>query len=179
MQLTKIVVITALLLSTQLVAKERNYIEFRYGIYDGKVKSYTDTASDTTHSPSLTLGRYLSSDSSYRATISYDYFNWSDANANNISLGIQRVDNLQESLDIYYGVDVGVFSFKGDALKKGSSKPSLSLRVGLEYPLTQRVEATVGLRYIYTGNINIEESQYLYSKVDNMLGGEVGIRWGF
>ena len=170
----KKLILTLGLVSSSLLASDL-YMEVNYGAYDGKAKSYQDSADDRTDFPSMILGQHYDN---LRVYLSYDHLKWEDAKAQDLMINLDYVIG-SKSLDYYIGAGVGKMKFEADDIKDTQSKTVGSIKAGINYSFTKTLYLNTGLRYLYTNDIEIRDEDQLYSYIENMLGLEVGIGVNF
>ena len=180
MQLSKKRVTTLLattLLSTTLSASDvEGVLELKYGIADGKATSYVDTASDTTQALHISFGAEQKNYNT-RTLINFKPLRWEDADADLISLGVDYIQSLSKETQLFAGIGLGTMSYEAQDMK--ARETVYTAQAGLNYTLTNNFYATANINYIYTNDIRIQKSQYIYSELEDLLGVEVGIglRW--
>ena len=81
---------------------------------------------------------------------------------------------LMKDLKAYIGAGIGAMQYKGDPITDEATKEILNLRAGVNYDINSWVYVTAGVRYIFTNDIEIKDSASMHSKIDNLIGGEVG-----
>lgn len=175
MQLNRLL-LSLTLCSVALLAESVNtFAELKYDMLNGKAHSYTDTANATTSFASISGGVELINYSA-RVYLSYDPIRWNDARADIVTINADYLQPiLKENLKAYIGGGVGAIRYKGDPINDEATKTVLNLRAGVNYDINTRFYATAGVRYIFTNGIEIKESNTLYSKIDNLVGGEIGL----
>jgi hypothetical protein len=182
MQLNKKIfhtLLTSTLLATTLSALDIQAIgELKYSIADGKAKSYSDTANNTTHAPLLGVGVQLQ-EYNTRILLNYKPIRWKDADADLISLNLDYIFKASQNIDLFVGGGMGTMSLEAQNIKE--TKTVYTMHGGLNYAITESFYATAGINYLNTNNLGIEKSQFLYAHLENMLSVEMGIgfRFGF
>jgi len=180
MQLSKKGVTTlmaATLLSTTLSASDvTGVLELKYGIADGKATSYTDTASDTTSALHLSFGAEQEKYNT-RTLINFKPIRWEDADADLFSLSVDYMHQLDPKTQLFGGLGLGTMTYEAKNMR--NRETVYTAQAGANYTLSQNYYLTANMNYIYTNDIRIQKSQYLYSELENLLGVEVGIgfRW--
>ena len=180
MQLSKkttLTLLSATLLSTTLCASDvKGVLELKYGVADGKTTSYVDTASDTTSALHLSFGAEQKNYNT-RTLINFKPLRWEDADAELYSLTVDYMHSLDPKTQIFGGLGLGTMSFKAQDMR--ARETVYTAQAGVNYTLSNNFYATANMNYIYTNDIRIEKSQYIYSEIENLLGVEVGVglRW--
>ena len=169
--------LAATLLSTTLSALDlQGLAELKYGIADGKAKSYLNTASNTTHAAHLSMGAYLP-EYNTRAMLNYKPIRWEDADADLISLSVDYLYRANQNLDLFAGAGIGSMSFEAQNMK--DTKTVYTLQIGLNYTLSKQFYTTANINSIYTNDLGVYKNQYTYAELEDLLGLEVGIGYSF
>ena len=176
MQLNKFILSLALCITT-LLADAWNidtFAEVKYDMLAGKAHSTADTANSTTSFASLSGGVMLNNYNT-RIYLSYDPIRWEDAQADVATINADYMQPLlMKDLKAYIGAGIGAMQYKGDPITDEATKEILNLRAGVNYDINSWVYVTAGVRYIFTNDIEIKDSASMHSKIDNLIGGEVG-----
>lgn len=151
------------------------FAELKYDMLSGKAHSAADTANSTTSFASLSGGVVLNNYNT-RVYLSYDPIRWEDAQADVVTLNADYMQPiLMKDLKAYMGAGIGTMKYKGDPISDEATQNILNIRAGVNYDINSWFYATAGVRYIFTNGIEIKESNTLYSKIDNLVGGEIGL----
>ena len=151
------------------------FAEVQYDMLHGKAHSLSDSASSSTSFVSLHGGVVLEK---YHARIylGYEPIRWNDAQADITSINVDYIKPIiNDTLKGYVGAGIGGMSYKADPLKDETTKAIFTMRAGINYDMNSFVYLTTGIKYIFTNNIEIKDSNTLYSKIDNLIGGEIGL----
>ena len=164
--------------TTTLLADAGNmdiFAEVKYDMLSGKAHSTADTANSTTSLASVSGGVMLNNYNT-RVYLSYDPIRWEDAQADVVTLNADYMQPLlMKDLKAYIGAGIGAMKYKGDPITDEATKEILNLRAGLNYDINSWSYVTAGVRYIFTNNIEIKENASMHSKIDNLVGGEIGL----
>jgi len=169
--------LAATLLSTTLSASDvAGVVELKYGIADGKATSYVDTASDTTSALHLSFGAEQTNYNT-RVLLNFKPLRWKDAKADLLSLSVDYIQSMNDKTQLFVGLGVGTMTYKAQDMK--TTEIVYTTQVGANYALAENFYVTANINYVYTNGIRIEQSKYIYSELENLLGVEVGIglRW--
>jgi opacity protein-like surface antigen len=169
--------LAATLLSTTLSASDvAGVLELKYGIADGKATSYVNTASDTTSALHLSFGAEQKNYNT-RTLINFKPLRWEDAEADLISLGVDYIQSFSDNTQFFGGIGLGTMRYEAQDMR--ATETVYTAQAGINYTLTNNFYATANINYIYTNDIRIQKSQYVYSELEDLLGVEVGIglRW--
>lgn len=169
--------LAATLLSTTLSASDvEGILELKYGIADGKATSYVNTASDTTSAMHLSFGAEQKNYNT-RVLLNFKPLRWEDADADLMSLGVDYIQSLSDTTQLFAGVGLGTMRYEAQDMR--ATETVYTAQAGASYALSQNFYATANINYIYTNDIRIQKSQYIYSELEDLLGVEIGIglRW--
>ena len=176
MQLSKKTTLTlfcvSLLSSTLSATDVEGVVELKYGIANGKATSYVNSASNTTQAFNLSFGAKQKNYNT-RTLINYKPIRWRDADANLLSLSLDYVHKLEGDVELFTGAGIGTLSYK--AKDMSTQEIAYTAQIGANYTLVHNFYLTANLNYLYTNGIRIEQNQYIYSELENMLGVEVGV----
>lgn len=165
------------LLGTTLSALDvEGVAELKYGIADGKATSYVDTASDTTSAMHLSFGAEQKNYNT-RILLNFKPLRWEDADADLMSLSVDYIQGLSDNTQLFVGVGLGTMRYEAQDMR--STETIYTAQTGINYDLENSFYLTANMNYIYTNNIRIQKSQYIYSELDNLLGVEVGVGFRF
>lgn len=169
-------IITTLLattLTSQLYAFDINAVaEAKYSLANAKATSYLNTASDITHAPHLSVGALLA-EYNTRALINYKPIRWRDAEANLMSLSLDYIYTANKDIELYVGAGIGSMSYEAKSMK--DTKTVYTLQAGLNYTITENLYAIAGINYLNTNGLGVYKDQYIYSDVESMFSGEIGV----
>ncbi len=151
------------------------FAEIKYDMLNGKAHSVADTANSTTSFASLSGGVMLNN-YNIRVYLSYDPIRWEDAQTEVVTINADYLQPiLTENLKAYMGAGIGTMKYKGDPITDEATKEILNIRAGVNYDINSWSYVTVGVRYIFTNSIEIKDNASMHSKIDNLVGGEVGL----
>jgi len=175
MQFNKLVLSLALCATALFAESMDTFAELKYDMLSGKAHSTADTANSITSFASASGGVVLNNYNT-RVYLSYDPIRWEDAQADIVTLNADYMQPLfMKDLKAYMGAGIGTMKYKGDPIREEVTKTILNIRTGVNYDINSWFYATAGVRYIFTNDIKIQESDSLYSNIDNLVGGEIGI----
>lgn len=160
-------------LCSSALAEDMSYFfEAKYSILDGQATSYVNTASLTTDFITLSAGIYIDD---VRVYAGYDPMRWKDAQADTVSLNVDYIGRFNNKDTSWYaGGGIGTMKYESDLFSESIRKTMPTVRTGLLYQMNDFAYLTAGLRYIYTNNMKIQHSTYLYSELENMFGVDFG-----
>jgi opacity protein-like surface antigen len=180
MQLSKKIISSLLAISafsTLVSAKDvKGVLELKYGVADGKATSYANTASDTTSALHLSFGAQQKNYNT-RTLINFKPIRWEDADAELFSVSVDYMHKLDPKTQLFGGAGLGTMSYEAKDMR--TRETVLTAQAGANYTLSKNFYATANINYIYTNDIRIQKSQYIYSELDNLLGVEVGVGLNF
>lgn len=162
------------LVSQDILAADLNYfVEAKYALLNGKATSYTDTADDVTQFPSINGGVILNK-YQLRLYAEYSPVRWEDAEAGAYFINVDYLGSIDEKLSWYAGAGGGLMKFKADQVENNETKNVFKLQVGVNYQFEDGVYLTAGIRYQNNNSIRIQDNEYVYSELENLLGSELG-----
>jgi opacity protein-like surface antigen len=71
------------------------------------------------------------------------------------------------------GAGIGSMSYEAKSMK--DTKTVYTMQAGINYSFTKNIYAIAGINYLNTNGLGIKKNQYIYSNVESMLSGEIGV----
>ena len=170
------IAVTALLATTltnALYAKDVAAVaEAKYSLANAKATSYTNTASDITHAQHLSVGLHLNAYDT-RVMLNYKPIRWKDAKADLVSVGFDYIHKIDTEIELYMGAGFGTMSYEAKEIR--DKKTVYTLQAGINYTITESLYAIAGINYLNTNGLGIHQSRFIYSNVESMFSGEIGV----